>query len=71
MILVCIFPLRTTDPNSWAFLKKATDYLERGGQGGESREELTNTCRAPSINLDRHGVVEREIQEVQFTSLKV
>lgn len=68
---MCVFPLRTTDLKSWAFLKKATDYLERGGQGEESREELTNTCTTPSVNLDWHGVVEREIQEVQFTSLRV
>lgn len=66
-----IFPLRATDPDRWAFLKKATDYLEGGGQGGEGREQLTKTYRAPSTDLDWRGVVEREIREVQFTSLKV
>lgn len=58
-------------PHSWAFLKKPTDCPERGQGEREGTRGVDNTYRAPSTNFDWHGVVEREIEEVRFASLKV
>lgn len=72
---MCISQLRTTDPNSWAFLKRATDYPERGQGGGREgggaggREVDKHLLSTEHLGWD--GIVEKEIKEVRFTSLKV
>lgn len=67
---MCMSQLRITDPNSWAFLKRVTDYSE-GGQGGGGKGGEVDKYLLSTEHLDWDDIVEKERKEAQFTGLKV